>query len=82
MRVRAFFVLAVLLVVWAAASSVPSSADTWTWVSGDSALNRTGVYGTKGVAAPTNRPGGRWAGASFCGAASDLWLFGGYGYPA
>jgi hypothetical protein len=31
----------------------------WTWVGGSNTVNAKGVYGTPGVAAPTNVPGRR-----------------------
>jgi N-acetylneuraminic acid mutarotase len=52
----------------------------WTWVSGDSKVNQRGVYGTKGVAASTNKPGARYASISWTDSKGNLWLFGGYGY--
>jgi N-acetylneuraminic acid mutarotase len=54
----------------------------WTWVSGDNAVNQVGVYGTKGVAAPSNVPGGRSYAVTWIDASSNLWLFGGFGYDA
>jgi len=51
----------------------------WTWVSGSSTVNATGVYGTKGTAAATNVPGGRSSSSAWYDG-SNLWLFGGYGY--
>jgi hypothetical protein len=38
-----------------------------------------GVYGTKGVAAPGNIPGGRWGPATWTDGSGNLWLFGGQG---
>jgi len=32
---------------------------SWTWVSGDSSANQAGVYGTRGAAAGSNKPGAR-----------------------
>lgn len=52
----------------------------WTWVKGDSTVNRTGVYGTRGKAAPGNNPGGRNTGVAWADNGGNLWLFGGYGY--
>jgi hypothetical protein len=49
----------------------------WTWVSGDGGWNQEGVYGTKGVAVNTNKPGGRAGGISWIDSKGDLWLFGG-----
>ena len=59
-----------------------TSTGLWTWVSGDSTVNNAGVYGTKGVAAPGNKPGARSRSVSWTDADGDLWLFGGYGYDS
>ena len=55
------------------------SAGEWTWVSGASATDQEGNYGTQGLAAAANVPGGR-QGASTWLAGGDLWLFGGSGF--
>jgi N-acetylneuraminic acid mutarotase len=54
----------------------------WTWVSGSNSTNQSGVYGAKGVAAPSNVPGARYDCVSWMDVFGDLWLFGGYGYAA
>ena len=61
----------------------------WTWVSGANGFATAGTYGTKGVAAATNIPGGRGGYAyhggnmmSWTDASGNMWLFGGYGYDA
>jgi hypothetical protein len=54
----------------------------WTWVSGSDGINQQGTYGAKGVAAPANVPGARYGSTSWTDASGNLWLFGGYGYPA
>jgi N-acetylneuraminic acid mutarotase len=54
----------------------------WTWMSGSSVAYQYGVYGTKGVPASTNVPGGRCWAVSWSDATGNLWLFGGWGYPA
>jgi N-acetylneuraminic acid mutarotase len=59
----------------------PSSGE-WTWVGGSSTPNQEGVYGTLGVAAATNVPGGRTASATWTDAGGHLWLFGGEGYDS
>jgi N-acetylneuraminic acid mutarotase len=56
------------------------SPDTgqWTWMSGSSSLvYATGMYGTQGIAAQGNVPGGRVTSVSWTDSAGDLWLFGG-----
>ncbi len=54
----------------------------WTWMSGANVgyPAQVGVYGTKGMAAAGNVPGGRHGAVSWTDAYGDLWLFGGYGY--
>jgi len=54
----------------------------WTWVSTDSTRNQSGVYGSKGVAAATNKPGSRQGSISWTDSSGNLWLFGGYGYDS
>ncbi len=53
----------------------------WTWVNGDNS-NIFGVYGIKGIAASTNRPGGRYRSVSWKDSNNNLWLFGGLGRTA
>ena len=52
----------------------------WTWISGNSSGNQGGVYGTKGVAEPSNVPGARTGAVSWVDSLGKLWLFGGYGF--
>jgi hypothetical protein len=52
----------------------------WTWVSGNSSGNQGGVYGTKGMAEPSNVPGARTDAVSWVDPLGSLWLFGGYGF--
>ena len=49
----------------------------WTWVSGDTIINQTGVYETKGVASPATKPGSKIGPTSWTDAAGNFWLFGG-----
>lgn len=59
-----------------------SSSGKWTWVGGDTLVNQTGVYGTKGTASPGNKPGTRSGTVSWSDAAGNLWMFGGSFYTA
>lgn len=59
----------------------PASGE-WTWVGGSSTPNQQGVYGTLGVAAATNVPGGRTAAATWTDSSGNLWMFGGEGYDS
>src|SRR5437868_708701 len=49
----------------------------WTWMSGSQFGGGAGNWGTKGVAASTNIPSGRFCYASWKDLAGNLWLFGG-----
>jgi len=51
----------------------------WTWVHGDSTVNRNGVYGTTGIPDAGNKPGGRNKGVSWSDPSGNFWLFGGDG---
>ena len=59
----------------------PSTKD-WTWISGASTTNGSGVYGTQGVAASSNVPGARALATAWSDSAGNLWLFAGTGYDA
>ena len=54
----------------------------WTWVSGSADARGLGIYGVKGVSAPTNTPGARLGSALWRDGSGTLWLFGGYGNAA
>jgi hypothetical protein len=51
----------------------------WTWISGSNSTDALGVYGTRGVGAPSNVPGARGAAAGWSDSQGNLWLFGGGG---
>ncbi len=55
------------------------SANTWTWVSGSSATNAIGVYGSRGVTDSNSLPGARSLAVSWTDANGNFWLFGGSG---
>lgn len=54
-----------------------TQTNIWTWMSGDSAVNQNGVYGTRGIPDAANKPGARYEAVSWMDAAGKLWLFGG-----
>jgi hypothetical protein len=56
------------------------STGWWTWLSGDTTLNQTGIYGIKGTAAVSNKPGARGSAVNWTDSSGNLLLFGGYGY--
>lgn len=49
----------------------------WTWVSGFSSVNQSGVYGTQGTPSASAMPGGRQAAISWLDSSDHLWIFGG-----
>jgi N-acetylneuraminic acid mutarotase len=53
------------------------STNQWAWMNGDNTPNNTSVYGTQGVADPTNKPGGRHFSVSWSDALGNIWFFGG-----
>ena len=62
--------------------SYSPSSGQWTWVSGDSVKNVTGIYGSKGTPAPANKPGSRYRMTSWVDPAGNLRMLGGNGIPA
>jgi len=56
------------------------SAGLWTEVSGSSADNATGSYGSQGTVSASTTPGARQAANSWTDSSGHLWLFGGAGY--
>ena len=54
----------------------------WTWISGSASLDQPGLYGTKGLPAPSNAPGSRTLAYAWLGPGDELWLFGGNGLDA
>ncbi|MBS1744088.1 MAG: T9SS type A sorting domain-containing protein [Bacteroidetes bacterium] len=59
-----------------------AGTNQWTWIHGDNTGNKNGVYGSKTVAAPGNKPGARANAVSWTDQQGNLWLFGGNGYAA
>jgi N-acetylneuraminic acid mutarotase len=54
----------------------------WTWVSGSSSRNQSGVYGDIGEPNSNNVPGSRMGSVSWIDPDDNLYLFGGYGYDS
>jgi N-acetylneuraminic acid mutarotase len=59
-----------------------SSTMQWAWIGGSSTGNQPGVYGTLGVPAAGNIPGGRGNNSNWIDSSGNFWLFGGDGYGA
>ena len=62
------------------------SNNLWAWMGGSSTVGphdgQSGVYGTLGVPAAGNTPGGLYAPSNWTDASGYLWLFGGQGFDA
>jgi gliding motility-associated-like protein len=62
------------------------ATNVWTWMHGDNPGNNNsaifGVYGTKGVFSPTNKPSGRDYLAGWTDTNGKFWIFGGYGFAS
>jgi N-acetylneuraminic acid mutarotase len=84
--------LAALNDLWSYSISSTPQNNQWTWVSGGNTVVCTpglsncvglpGVYGTMGVSASGNTPGGRQGAATWTDASGNFWLFGGGGYDS
>ena len=64
----------------------PTSME-WAWVSGSNTVGAmssgpSGVYGTQGIAATSNVPGGRYEAVAWIDSNGNLWLFGGSGFDS
>jgi len=51
----------------------------WTWVSGSQTANTAAVFGTLGVPAAANTPGGKHSSVGWSDGNGNLWLYGGVG---
>ena len=84
--------LLALAVMALSAGAQTSASNEWTWIGGHSTLlpingapsnvGWPGVYGTSGVPAVTNAPGGRDSAATWTDQSGNLWLFGGLGHDS
>jgi|CZKH01.1.fsa_nt_gi hypothetical protein len=52
------------------------STQEWTWIGGSKVANPPGVYGSLGVAASGNIPGGRSGATASADSSGNVWLFG------
>jgi hypothetical protein len=68
------------------ASAQSTAANEWTWMGGSGTVGsnggQPGVYGTLGMPASGNIPGGREYATSWTDGSGNFWLFGGIGYDA
>ena len=67
-------------------TTTPVTAIEWTWKNGSSTVGansgQPGVYGTVGVPAASNVPGGRSTSVTWTDKSGNLWLFGGQGFDS
>jgi N-acetylneuraminic acid mutarotase len=57
-------------------------SNKWSWISGNNTVDKPALYGTKGIASTSNKPGARYVSSSWKDADGNFWLFGGLGYDA
>lgn len=62
--------------------TAPGGHKQWTWMSGSNMGDQLSIYGTEGMPAPDNVPGGRQSSVTWIDASGNLWLFGGSGYSS
>lgn len=68
-----------LLLLLAFTAPAVIAQNQWSWMGGKQTAYDNGVYGTRGVPASGNMPGGRIGAASWADKQGNLWLFGGRG---
>lgn len=56
------------------------TTNMWTWMGGSQKDNALANYGSMGVSAATNQPGGRYGPFSWTDSSGNFWMFGGYGF--
>ena len=56
------------------------TTNEWTFMQGSPLVNQPSAYGTPGIAAPGNRPGGKKNALTWVDPSGNLWLYGGMGY--
>ena len=76
--------LAVPILLVGACLTSHAQTGEWVWVSGSNIAgsSNAGVYGSLGMLAPGNTPGGREWATSWTDAAGNFWLFGGSGWDS
>jgi len=85
-RIRCFLLFFVITLAPLLMANVPPAFGqvnpVFVWTDGSDEIGSGGVYGTKGVASPSNIPGARDDGFTWTDADGRMWLFGGRGYDA
>ncbi len=83
--VRKSWLVGLFFLCTAFISNAQSDANQWTWIGGDSSntsllADQLGVWGTKGVASPSNYPSARTRAVNWTDSDGNYWLYGGRGY--
>ncbi len=73
--------------LWKYTPSATGDTGEWTWIAGSNKVGysnggQSGVYGTLGLPAATNDPGGRFGPTSWIDPSGNLWFFGGQGFDS
>ncbi len=71
------FIAVTSLSIGQTANAQSTAPNEWTWVGGSSMANLPGIYGTQGIPAVANTPGGRISSASWTDSKGNFWLYGG-----
>jgi gliding motility-associated-like protein len=71
-----YFVFFISLSVYS--NNIKAQGGLWAHMGGSLGSGAMGLYGTKGVADPTNMPSGRYQGAFWTDLQGNFWLFGGF----
>ena len=71
--------ISILISVFACSFSFAQTPGEWVWMHGDNAPGNNGNFGTKGVAAPTNKPPGLYEACEWTDLQGNFWLYGGAG---
>ena len=74
--------LTLLLFLAGVSPRLAAQANEWTWMGGSNTGGQPGVYGTLGVPAAGNVPGGRYSAVSWTDGSGNFWLSGGWGQDA
>jgi N-acetylneuraminic acid mutarotase len=59
-----------------------SFSQNYTWIKGSSNIDKSGIYGSKGISSSSNNPGSREGAMSWKDNSGNFWLFGGLGFDA
>lgn len=55
-----------------------TTSKEWIWIGGSNTVNQPGVYGTQGVASPSDAPEARDSAVGWTDSSGNFWLYGGY----